>query len=46
ASGSLDLNEHNNLAAPLFGEPFIIDRAWTQVDVIELDPALRKLVGD
>lgn len=46
ASGSLDLNEHNNLAAPLFGEQFIIDRAWTQVDVIELDPALRKLVGD
>lgn len=44
ASGTLDLNEYNNLAAPLFGEQFIIDRAWTQVDVIELDPALRELV--
>ncbi len=44
ASGHLDLNEYNNLAAPLFGEQFIVDGAWTQVDVIELDPALRELV--
>ncbi|MGE2836089.1 ABC transporter substrate-binding protein [Mycobacterium sp. SMC-4] len=44
ASGSLDLNEHNNLAAPLFGEQFIVDGEWTQVDVIELDPALRGIL--
>ncbi|MCK0176293.1 MULTISPECIES: ABC transporter substrate-binding protein [Mycobacteriaceae] len=45
ASGTLDLNENNNLAAPLFGEQFIIDGAWQQVEVIELDPALRSLVS-
>jgi branched-chain amino acid transport system substrate-binding protein len=44
ASGSLDLNENNNLAAPLFGEQHIVDGAWEQVEVIELDPALRALV--
>lgn len=44
ASGTLDLNENNNLAAPLFGQQFIVDGRWQQVDVIELDPALRQLV--
>jgi branched-chain amino acid transport system substrate-binding protein len=44
ASGTLDLNENNNLAAPLFGEQYIVDGAWEQVEVIELDPALRALV--
>lgn len=45
ASGALDLNEYNNLAFPLFGEQFIVNGAWEQVDVIELDPELRELVN-
>ncbi|WP_193043785.1 ABC transporter substrate-binding protein [Mycolicibacterium baixiangningiae] len=44
ASGSLDLNEFGSLAAPLFGEQFIIDGAWQQVKVLELDPKLREIV--
>ncbi|WP_197380184.1 ABC transporter substrate-binding protein [Mycolicibacterium mengxianglii] len=44
ASGSLDLNEHNNLSAPLFGEQFIVDGAWSQVAVLELDPKLREIL--
>ena len=44
ASGTLDLNDANNLAAPLFGEQFIVDGAWTQVDVLELDPALSEVL--
>lgn len=45
ASGTLDLNENNNLTAPLFGQQFIVDGRWQQVDVIELDPELRQLVN-
>jgi branched-chain amino acid transport system substrate-binding protein len=44
ASGSLDLNENGNLAAPLFGEQFIVDGAWQQVGVLELDPSLRAIL--
>lgn len=40
ASGTLDINENNNLVKPLFGEQNIVDGGWTQVDVIELDPNL------
>ena len=45
ASGSLDLNETGNLSAPLFGEQFIVDGAWQQVEVIELDSNLREVLG-
>jgi branched-chain amino acid transport system substrate-binding protein len=44
ASGTLDLDENNNLAAPLFGEQFIVDGAWNQVGVLELDPTLRAVL--
>jgi branched-chain amino acid transport system substrate-binding protein len=44
ASGSLDLNENGNLAAPLFGEQHIIDGQWTQVRTLELDPTLREVL--
>lgn len=44
ASGTLDINDDNNLAQPLFGEQFIIDGAWQQVGVIELDPSLRDIL--
>jgi branched-chain amino acid transport system substrate-binding protein len=46
ASSSLDLNEHGNLAAPVFGEQQIIDGAWQQVRTIELDPELREAVTE
>lgn len=44
ASGTLDLDQNNNLSAPLFGEQFIIDGAWNQVGVLELDPSLRAVL--
>jgi branched-chain amino acid transport system substrate-binding protein len=45
ASGTLDINENNNLVKPLFGEQNIVNGAWTQVDVIELDPSLKEVLG-
>lgn len=45
ASGTLDLNEFGSLAAPLFGEQHIVDGAWTQVEVLELDPSLREVMN-
>ena len=45
ASGTLDVDDNNNLVMPLFGEQHIVDGAWTQVEVIELDPSLKEVLG-
>ncbi|CAJ1501112.1 ABC transporter substrate-binding protein [[Mycobacterium] burgundiense] len=44
ASGTLELNEFGNLASPLFGEQFIVDGAWRQVNTLNLDPELRDVL--
>lgn len=41
SSSSLDLNDNGNLLSPIMGEMQIVDGEWTQVGIIELDPALR-----
>jgi branched-chain amino acid transport system substrate-binding protein len=41
ASSSLDVNEHGNLASPVFGEQQVVDGQWTQVGEVALDESLR-----